>query len=551
VAGIIMPLSARTDYNFLNTRYIASLDTQSRINKLLDKQITKLLKSNSKVFDPLYKTILKCKSPAELNKLKPSDLPENKDLQYLLTRILQYSDFYGRYTASTKSAPSASSNSSRFTIHDSRLTLDIDYDMTYNEAAEWFESLKVIYAPDFYDELRKNAGNSWTISYITQTETLNKCQKYITAALQGKTKINPDEMKEAIADFAVRNGDAPLTPWHLGTIIRTNLQSAFSKGRYIEQRKSDNPYWQYLATLDGRETELCSSLDGKVFRKQDAFWGHYYPPNHFNCRSTVVTLDEDTLKEEGLEVEHSGNDFLKRLRKLNPDIAKRLYPGLGFRTSPRRGISKWITKKAAALKTPIKEYATPVFSTVDEAAQYLNNKFNLQGISYSKCKNLDLIQEVATALDDLSRFGVTLDYIKFTNTSGAGLASHNLQYNRNHKVYTLKVNVRSFEGLSRDQINKYIHRMHVKEWLAGSRYSDVIAHEIAHHLTYQWMSYDDIVGSKKFLNSSPSEKLPFISDYAQTTNIEYIAELFVYYLKGNQISKEQKNLLKNYLRLKV
>jgi SPP1 gp7 family putative phage head morphogenesis protein len=375
MAGTVMPITA-TNVAFLNTRYIAALDKATRINKHLDSQIKKLLKKNSKVFEPLYKTFLKCKSPAELNKINPADLPQNKELQYLLTRILQYSELYGRYSNlgtesfSSSNLGTKSSSSSNY-IQNSKLDLSIDYDMTYYEAAEWFESLKVIYAPDFYDELRRNAGYSWTISYITQAETLNKCQKYITEALKGNTKIDPNAMKEAIADFAVRNGDAPLTPWHLDTITRTNLQSAFSKGRYIEQRNSDNPYWQYMATLDGRETELCHSLDGQVFRKNDAFWGHYYPPNHFNCRSTVVTLDEDTLKEEGLEVEQSGNDFLKKLRKSNPDLAKKLYPGHGFRTSPRRGISQWITKKANQYKTPIRKESTPVFTSIREAQEYL------------------------------------------------------------------------------------------------------------------------------------------------------------------------------------
>jgi len=554
-----MPITA-TNVAFLNTRYIAALDKATRINKHLDSQIKKLLKKNSKVFEPLYKTFLKCKSPAELNKINPADLPQNKELQYLLTRILQYSELYGRYSNlgtesfSSSNLGTKSSSSSNY-IQNSKLDLSIDYDMTYNEAAEWFKSLKVIYAPDFYDELRRNAGYSWTISYITQADTLNKCQKYITEALKGNTKIDPDAMKEAIADFAVRNGDAPLTPWHLDTIIRTNLQSAFSKGRYIEQRNSDNPYWQYLANLDGRETELCHSLDGQVFRKNDAFWSHYYPPNHFNCRSTVVTLDEDTLKEEGLEVEQSGNDFLKKLRKSNPDLAKKLYPGHGFRTSPRRGISQWITKKSHQLKTPVKQSTTPVFKSVDEAAEYLKAKFNLDYIKYSKCNNLDVISELANTLDNLNDlYKININYIKFVNQSNYLVPAWHAR-NVDKKYFGLVINMNKLNGKSLSEINKWVKSVKFRNsipWWTAEELKDIFIHEIGHNLTFNNLSLSDVNKDVWSLYKSTPSSLPFISEYGKDYKlVEYLAELFTYYMQGNKLSKDQSELLSSVLGVKT
>lgn len=44
---------------------------------------------------------------------------------------------------------------------------------------------------------------------------------------------------------------------------------------------------EFDAVLDGRTTEGCRSLNGVRKPVNDIFWNTYYPPNHFNCRSTV------------------------------------------------------------------------------------------------------------------------------------------------------------------------------------------------------------------------------------------------------------------------
>jgi SPP1 gp7 family putative phage head morphogenesis protein len=54
--------------------------------------------------------------------------------------------------------------------------------------------------------------------------------------------------------------------------------------------------YEYLATLDNRTSEICSGLDGKVFKLSDKQVGVNFPPTHPNCRSTTIPYfnDEDT-----------------------------------------------------------------------------------------------------------------------------------------------------------------------------------------------------------------------------------------------------------------
>lgn len=96
--------------------------------------------------------------------------------------------------------------------------------------------------------------------------------------------------------------------WHghrVENIFRTNMQSAYSAGRYKKMQavKKSRPYWQYLAVMDKRVRPSHAVLHGKVYPADHEFWGSNYPPNGFRCRCSVVTLSERQVKAQGLTVE--------------------------------------------------------------------------------------------------------------------------------------------------------------------------------------------------------------------------------------------------------
>lgn len=51
--------------------------------------------------------------------------------------------------------------------------------------------------------------------------------------------------------------------------------------------------YEFLATLDTRTSEVCRSMDGRVFRLSEKEVGVNYPPLHPYCRSTVVPYFDD------------------------------------------------------------------------------------------------------------------------------------------------------------------------------------------------------------------------------------------------------------------
>lgn len=58
----------------------------------------------------------------------------------------------------------------------------------------------------------------------------------------------------------------------------------------IEASKETLPLLQFDAVIDNRTTEICRPLDGTILPVDHPFWRRFYPPNHYNCRSTVRQL---------------------------------------------------------------------------------------------------------------------------------------------------------------------------------------------------------------------------------------------------------------------
>lgn len=109
----------------------------------------------------------------------------------------------------------------------------------------------------------------------------------------GKALIGPDGKIRSFKDFereAQQITDEQLR-W-LETEYNTTVAGAqmAAKWQKIKAEKDTFPMLEFDAVLDSHSSTICPPLD-KVRKPVDhPFWLRWYPPNHFNCRSTVRQL---------------------------------------------------------------------------------------------------------------------------------------------------------------------------------------------------------------------------------------------------------------------
>jgi SPP1 gp7 family putative phage head morphogenesis protein len=86
--------------------------------------------------------------------------------------------------------------------------------------------------------------------------------------------------------------DEQCNQW-LKTEYDTAIAGGQMAGKWVDI--TSNPATKLLefdAVMDERTSAICSSLNGVKKAVDDEFWNEYYPPNHFNCRSTVRQLND-------------------------------------------------------------------------------------------------------------------------------------------------------------------------------------------------------------------------------------------------------------------
>jgi len=170
-----------------------------------------------------------------------------------------------------------------------------------HEAIEWFKAKKIV-KPDEFAALDATAkARSFSVKHLTEDYTLETVKGSIEEAL--KTGENFTTWLTKLEDVLARAGlgteSVSVLHWELVYVQNTSL--ALSAGRYVQQMRvrEERPFW--LFWNPDPVTEVCITLEGKVFRA-DLFPMRYYPPNHFRCKSQILTMDADEVAAEGMRV---------------------------------------------------------------------------------------------------------------------------------------------------------------------------------------------------------------------------------------------------------
>lgn len=176
------------------------------------------------------------------------------------------------------------------------------------------------------DALRSLRAKTFWITGVIDDRVREKSRGILLRAIQTGEAVPKtiQKLRDVFESYVgdptkIRDGRV-VRPSRLETIVRTNATDAFNQGRVVEARRAGEflTGFQYSAIIDTVTTEVCTRLDGRIFRPNDSAVDELRPPRHFNCRSVLVAIgidepiEEDdfiTPEEIGRGLELSGEDF--------------------------------------------------------------------------------------------------------------------------------------------------------------------------------------------------------------------------------------------------
>lgn len=189
------------------------------------------------------------------------------------------------------------------------------------EAIAYFEAKGYAIGWKWQDVWQEAQARAFTAAGVTKVDVLADLRGGLTDALKtGNTKrdymIATEDLlkkkgwwgKDAQTDKSTGEMHGKgLTPRRLETIFDTNMQSAYSAGRYKTQlaNVANRPYWMYVAVMDRRTRPAHAALNGRTFRYDDPIWSVAYPPNGFRCRCAVRALDAEDVASRNIDLSSS------------------------------------------------------------------------------------------------------------------------------------------------------------------------------------------------------------------------------------------------------
>ena len=82
-------------------------------------------------------------------------------------------------------------------------------------------------------------------------------------------------------------------------LVRTETAHIQNQATLMGYKDSGVVKYEFLAVLDSRTSHTCASLNGEVFKTENAMEGENYPPMHPRCRSTTVPYEySDVFSDE-------------------------------------------------------------------------------------------------------------------------------------------------------------------------------------------------------------------------------------------------------------
>lgn len=222
------------------------------------------------------------------------------------------------------------------------------FNMPFNEAINWLLDRE----PVLYDQVQKVIENYRSNYFWIKRSSDLETTKIIYAELLKNLELGQtfeDFKKNLYLDNLGLGEDG----YYLRQVFDQTMINAQSMGHWTQLQEGVQygfVYGLYDAIVDGRETDLCRKLDGKIYKLDSPFWERFYPPNHFRCRSRVIALSEEDIIELGYSIE-TVNPELEPQKGFGKNIGKTYISQIQIQVKEKEKEAEIIYKKVVGYES--------------------------------------------------------------------------------------------------------------------------------------------------------------------------------------------------------
>lgn len=201
--------------------------------------------------------------------------------------------------------------------------------LSFEEAIEKFKNMMPVEMERYRKLDEELKPKFFTISRVEGGDVVAKIKGYIEESLEKGTPFQ--QFKKDVGGLFDRMGLGETDPWHLETVFRTNIQTAYNAGNWEKMNTPEFvdmfPFYRYSAILDSQTRHTHRVMHGFIARRDDPIWEEWWPPNGYRCRCGVIAINKYRSAREGITLSPATNipvpdqDFTK-----NPGRALREVP---------------------------------------------------------------------------------------------------------------------------------------------------------------------------------------------------------------------------------
>ena len=160
--------------------------------------------------------------------------------------------------------------------------------VSFEAAIKAARKRRVVLPSEYYGQLQGEARSAaFTVSRLSQLAQIEEIRRSLEHDLK-----NGGDFESWRRRVLATPRFAHLTPAHLETVYRTNIQThqASGRARSILEHAKTRPFLMYSAILDTRVRPEHAALHGIILPVDHPFWRSHIPPLGFNCRCQIISL---------------------------------------------------------------------------------------------------------------------------------------------------------------------------------------------------------------------------------------------------------------------